>query len=432
MRTATHECSTDLASADSGPVTSPRDPYARRRRPTQPIPRSSTRWNPRLAFLPAVLLGTVLLLVAIIGILTRGGSAHHTAGVSGIPERAASSPAPIAQIPHHARTVNAATRQLEHDLGETIITRLNGNTASPALLARVRAGQLGGVILFTENFAAGLAAVTRTIGQLQHAARTAGAWPLLIMTDQEGGEVRRLAAAPPRLAPRQMTSTRVAHDEGLAAGNALKSIGVNVDLAPVADVEQTTDSFLAARSFGSSAQLVAQRACAFAQGLSETGIGYTLKHFPGLGTAPASTDIVPVIVPTAAVTLRANYAAYRSCGHGPRALVMISSASYPSLTGSETPALEVPEIYQTELRHAGIKAATISDDLQAGALSGLEHPALHALRAGLDLLLYAQSEQVSGEAYGRLDVELHNGSLRAASVQRAAITITRLKAALAK
>jgi beta-N-acetylhexosaminidase len=318
------------------------------------------------------------------------------------------------------------------DLGEMIVSRLDGTAPSSALLARVRAGQLGGVILFSENFAAGATAAARAISELQHAARIAGTWPLLIMTDQEGGEVRRLADAPPRFAPREMANWEIARSEGLATGRVLKSLGVNVDLAPVADVEQVPGSFLAARSFGASPQVVAARACAFARGLSAAGIGYTLKHFPGLGTALSSTDSGPVSIGTPASTLRANYAAYRRCGHGDRTLVMISSAAYPTLTGTEIPALDTPEVYTQELRRAGIHAVTISDDLQAGALTSQQHPALRALKAGLDLLLYAQSELASSEAYTKLDGELRNGDLSATRVQRAAAAITRLKATLAK
>jgi len=381
-----------------------------------------------------VILAAALVLTAIVGILARGGgAAQHPTSVAGTPASVAVATTPAAPKQHHASgSPSAATRALKHDLGESIVTRVNGTVATAALLARVRAGQVGGVILFTENFAAGTSTISHMISQLQRAARAAGTWPLLIMTDQEGGEVRRLADAPPRLAPAQMTSAQVAREEGLAAGNALKNVGINVDLAPVADVEQIQGSFLHGRSFGSSPLQVAQRACAFAQGLNEAGVGYTLKHFPGLGTATASTDNTAVAITTQASQLRTNYAAYRRCGHGPRTLVMISSASYPSLTGTEVPALDAPEIYQRELHQAGIQAVTVSDDLQAPALAGLEHPALHALSAGLDLLLYAQSEQVSQEAYGKLDAELHRGSLSATRVQQAAAAITRLKGALAK
>jgi beta-N-acetylhexosaminidase len=252
------------------------------------------------------------------------------------------------------------------------------------------------------------------------------------MADQEGGDVRRLANAPPRLAPREMSSGRVAFEEGLATGRALARVGVNVDLAPVADVEQLPGSFLGSRSFGASPRLVGERACSFARGLVRAGVDYTLKHFPGLGTAPGSTDAEPVSVGTPAGTLRANYAAYQRCGHGPHVLVMISSASYPALSGDEMPAVDSRETYRIELRRAHVRAVTISDDLQAGALAGIDRPGSHALAAGLDLLLYAQSEQVAGEAYEKLAAELREGALSEARVREAVGLVTLLKVGVAR
>ena len=316
------------------------------------------------------------------------------------------------------------------DLGEMVVSRLTGTTASTALLDRIRMGQVGGVILFAENFALGDTRAAATIAELQREAKLAGTWPLLIMIDQEGGEVRRIADAPPKLAPGEMASAAVAHSEGIEAGAALRRIGVNVDLAPVADVDVFGTSFLGLRSFGSSPRVVAARACAFASGLVKTGIAYTLKHFPGLGTATTSTDDGPVTVETPASMLRDNYAAYRRCGRGPGALVMMSSAGYPTLTGTTTPAVLTPEIYGREMSRARIDAVTISDDLQALALSEVVHPALHAINAGLDLLLYAQTEAASAEAYGKLEADLESGTLSARRVREASTEIGRLKAEL--
>jgi beta-N-acetylhexosaminidase len=329
------------------------------------------------------------------------------------------------------RLASSTRRSAARELGEMLISRLTGTTASAELLNRIRARQIGGVILFAENFALGDARAATTIAELQHAARAAGTWPLLIMTDQEGGEVRRVADAPPKFAPREMTSASVAYSEGFAAGAALKRIGVNIDLAPVADVDLFGTSFLGARSFGPDAQIVAERACAFADGIVKAGIAYTLKHFPGLGTATTSTDNAPVTVETPASILRANYAAYRRCGHGPRTLVMVSSAGYPTLTGTTAPAVLDPKIYGREMTRARIQAVTISDDLQAAALSEAVHPALHAANAGLDLLLYAQTEAASAEAYGKLKADLDSGALSAQRVSEATTKIRRLKAELA-
>jgi beta-N-acetylhexosaminidase len=391
--------------------------------------------TPRRAFLPVVLVGAALAIAILLGAAFRSGG--HTSHPSALDARAArvvvgGRASTTARRSHSSRATGASGDGLGHALGETIVSRMSGTEPSSGLLERVRAGRLGGVILFSENFAAGPAKVASAIDELQREARSAGTWPLLIMTDQEGGEVRRLADAPPKLAPAEMSSTGTAHSEGVAAGRALKSVGVNVDLAPVADVEQLSGSFLGERSFGGSPQLVAARACAFAQGLSDAGVDYTLKHFPGLGTASGSTDVGPVSVGTRASVLRANYAAYRRCARGSRALVMISNASYPTLTGADTPALDSPEVYRTELGRAGVKAVTISDDLQAGGVAGLEHPALRALSAGLDILLYAQSERAADEAYGKLEAEIQGGSLSAARVRHAAAEIARLKTGLIK
>ena len=74
-------------------------------------------------------------------------------------------------------------------------------------------------------------------------------------------------------------------------GDALRALGINVDLAPVADVAGPTASFLGTRTFSDSPDTVAQAACGFASGLAQGGVGATLKHFPGLGRAPGNTDL---------------------------------------------------------------------------------------------------------------------------------------------
>ena len=93
------------------------------------------------------------------------------------------------------------------------------------------------MLLFADNTAGGLAETRHTVRQLQAAAKQGGNAPLLVMTDQEGGEVKRLAGAP-MLAPEEMGSDATARSQGGAAGELLRFVGVNVDLAPVADVER--------------------------------------------------------------------------------------------------------------------------------------------------------------------------------------------------
>lgn len=312
-----------------------------------------------------------------------------------------------------------------------IIAHYGGTSPTAAFLQRIRTHEIGGVILFSENTSGGERTTAAAISSMQQAARIAGDYPLLIMTDQEGGTVKRLPEDPPALAAAAMGSPNRARAEGYATGVALRRIGINLDLAPVADVERTPNSFLGTRAFGSSAGIVAKRACAFANGLAASKIGYTLKHFPGLGSATASTDTQPVVVNSTASSIRSDYGAYRECGRSPYAVVMISSAGYPGLTGSDAPAVLSPEIYQRELLLADIRATTISDDLDTPAIVNLQTPARRAINAGLDLLLYAQTEESSALAYPALLADLRSGSLSSARVQQAAANVNRLKQTLA-
>lgn len=359
-----------------------------------------------------------------IGFATRGSSQSTRHPVKHAGAEPVTSPHPAVA----KRTTRAGPPvDLGRLVGQLIVGHYPGPRPSAAFLARVRAGQLGSVILFGDNTAAGLAATRRAIAELQAAARRGSNPPLLVMTDQEGGEVRRLPG-PPELAAAAMTSAAVAHAQGVAAGRLLRSVGVNVDLAPVADVERAPNSFLGTRSFGSDPASVAARACAFARGLSSTGLAYTLKHFPGLGRADASTDLQPVTIPAPAAGLRTDYAAYHACGSSPDAMIMISSAGYPSLTGS-APAVVSPEIYTHELPiaigHAG--QLTISDALDTPALAGQKAPALRAIDAGLDLALFPGSEQESATAYRQLLSDARHGSLPQSRLRSAVYAVEALK-----
>ena len=111
-------------------------------------------------------------------------------------------------------------------------------TPSPGLLGRIRRGEIGGVILFGRNVttATALRALTK---QLRDAATAGGQLPLLIAVDQEGGSIKRIPWAPPTLSPPQMGAdgrTSTARSQGAATGTALAGLGINIDLAPVADV----------------------------------------------------------------------------------------------------------------------------------------------------------------------------------------------------
>lgn len=372
-------------------------------------------------------IGTLLACVALaVGCAGCGGAAAG-AGHSAALGSASFTLSGSARRSPHSTAHRAAP--LARMLGQMIVARLSGSVPGTALLRRVRLGQVGGVILFSESLAGGPAAARASISALQRAARAGGNPPLLVMTDQEGGEVRRLWWAPPLRAAAQMTSDPLARREGEATGRALRSVGVNLDLAPVADVVHVAGSFLGTRSFGATSTQVTDRACSFAAGLARERVGYTLKHFPGLGWASASTDVRPVVIGLPASTLRADYEPYLACGSHPDGIVMVNNAIYPHLASGAAPAVLAPQTYTRELPIATDRApVTISDDLQAGALADQTNVPERAVRAGLDMLMFAQTEAASRAAYRTLLADVRAGEIRQARIQAAYQAILAFKA----
>ncbi len=334
-----------------------------------------------------------------------------------------SPPPRIARV--SAAQPTAGSLPLDRTIGQLLIGTWNGTSPSAGMLAAVRNGEIGGVIVMADNLTSGVSVARSAIRSLQNAARAGHNPALLVMTDQEGGEVKRLPGAP-RYAASQMSNPTLAAAQGRATGRLLRSVGVNVDLAPVADVTRTYGFMTQeSRTFGNSPAAVAKAACAFAKGLQSQGVAYTLKHFPGLGDAVATTDTQPVTVSESAADIHADDAAYRLCGSGRLALVMISSASYTNLTGT-TPAVMSPHTY-TALADDGVTALPISDSLQAGALEHIDSPARKAISAGLDMAMYTGMASAALHSYSILLADARAGQLGRARVDAAASRVLLLK-----
>jgi beta-N-acetylhexosaminidase len=315
-------------------------------------------------------------------------------------------------------------------VGETVMSPLTG-PPSAMFLARVRAGELGGVILVGHwQSSAVMAAVTR---QLQAAACSAGE-PLLIGVDQEGGAVRRLPWAPPFDTPAALgrldDAARVEQDAAAAAA-ALRRAGVDVDFAPVADTVTAAKDFLGSRSFGQDPAVVGTLAAAFIQGLQTAGIAATAKHFPGLGTATVNTDDRAVTIRAAPGLLQRGLDPFRSAIEAGVKLVMVSTAAYPSLDPSRRPAVFSRPIVAGLLRGTlGFRGVVVSDALDAPGAVHVPHATTLAIEAGVDVLLYT-SDWVSRQGYASLLADAAGSSTLRAELAQAGARIRALKSWLA-
>jgi beta-N-acetylhexosaminidase len=336
-----------------------------------------------------------------------------TAGCSLAATHGGAAPTPTQQTRAHAAAPRAASPPLSKVLGQRIMVGLPGTVASKALLAQVRSGQVGAVILFSYNIAS-RSQVRALTSSLQSAAKAGGNPPLLIAVDQEGGEVRRFAGGPPYLDPPQMAATgnvSTARLQGVTTGRYLAGVGVNMDLAPVADVPTTRNAFIwqQNRAFSFNPTTVARFSTAFALGLQSAGVAATAKHFPGLGSATLDTDYGFVVLRPSAAQRAAALTPYRTLIPSGVDVVMVSIAAYPAYDPSRAPAALSSRIIGGVLRgQLHFRGVTITDALNGPTGHNEITAGVLAARAGADMLLFIDS--APGEL-AALTKAVHSGQI---------------------
>jgi beta-N-acetylhexosaminidase len=306
--------------------------------------------------------------------------------------------------------------------GQRVIYSYRGLNPPAGLFWLIRHGEAAGVIFFTGNIgstpptSAQLAHFKSVVASLRAAAtsRTNPVHqPLLLMTDQEGGVVRRLPG-PPLLSAKQVglaaNPAAAAANAGAGARDNLHGFGLNVNLAPVLDVYRQPGNFIDqfGRSFSNNPQTVAKLGTLYAKAEQQGHlVAATVKHFPGLGAATRSqnTDARPVTLTVPLRRLRAvDELPYRSAIAGGVKLVMVSWAIYPALDPAKPAGLSSTIVRGELRRRLGFAGVTITDAISAGALKPFGTTARRvtlAGGAGMDLLLCASQN------YGEGDTALH-------------------------
>jgi beta-N-acetylhexosaminidase len=301
--------------------------------------------------------------------------------------------------------------------GERIVVSIDGTGLTSELRRAIAKGQVAGVVLFEADFPT-RAAGRELIDEVQAVPRPRrlAHLPLLVMTDQEGGEVKRVDG-PPEASAATMGREGPAYSrrQGRLTAANLRDLGVSVDLAPVLDVGRPGGVIAdTGRAFADTPSGVAETAVPFAEGLEAGGVAATAKHFPGLGTATENTDFEAQTLSLSRPELldvdMAPYRAYIAAGGR---LVMLATAIYPAL--SPRPAAFSRRVVTGELRgRLGFHGVTITDSLGSTAVAefgGQREVAVDGASAGDDLLLFDDLPSALA-GHEALVAQLHKGGLK--------------------
>ena len=276
--------------------------------------------------------------------------------------------------------------------GRTLMVGLPAIELDPDVAERLRRLGPGGVILFRRN----LHSSRRTIALLDELRRLLP-HPLLLAVDQEGGRVSRLepwiGATPTACALASAGEDATRRFAGATAA-ALRSLGFNLDFAPVVDLSATdATNGIADRALGVDPQRVAALAGSFLDGLQAGGVAGCLKHFPGLGPTTLDSHVgLPTVDRTLDDLQRLDLDPYRQLGDR-AAAVMVGHAHYPMLDPEPGRPATLSTVIVTDWLRGRLdyRGLVVSDDLEMGAVAALDtdgSAGVRALAAGCDLLLY--------------------------------------------
>lgn len=326
---------------------------------------------------------------------------EETADPAGSQDDASGDAAPdtsdVVRTPEEEKAVSTlAAMTLEEKVGQMFLARC------PETDAAEQASQyaLGGYILFGRDFQNKTREqAAADIAALQAAVKT----PLLIAVDEEGGTVNRVSRYKAfRSVP--FKSPRALYDEGgfdlIQTDTAdkcrlLSSLGINVNMAPVADVTLDTSAFMYQRSFGRSAELTAQYVRNVVSVMEAEGMGSVLKHFPGYGDVGDSHTAMTFDDRPLETFENADLQPFRegiACG----ADAVLVCHNVVQAMDAENPASLSPAVHTLLREELGFDGVIVTDDLYMDAIrqfTSAPEAAVLAVEAGNDLICCTEFEQ---------------------------------------
>lgn len=317
-----------------------------------------------------------------------------------------------------------------HDLrwlvGQKLLTGFSGTELTDELRELVRREQVGNVILFRENILS-TEQLRRLCRELREFITEETGVPPLIAIDQEGGAVSRLpsecAVTPSAMALAATGRVENAYAAGQVIGRELAALGVNLNLAPVMDVNSNPDNpVIGVRSFGADPQTVAAYGVAMLRGIKESGVLACAKHFPGHGdTAVDSHRGLPVVTKSLAELETCELVPFRAALEAGVDAIMTAHILFPRLTDDGVPATMSRTMVTGLLRRRlGFPGLIISDCLMMDAIAreyGVIEGGVAACAAGVDLLCVSHSTELTAQVCQALRERVDAEEL-ALSVQR--------------
>lgn len=389
-------------------------------------------------------IGAACRTVALLALLVLAGCGSGTGqsrGVAGgaTPSSTPRASAPTARALQHVypytlddiASIYVSHMSLDQELGQLFIVTLDGTSYNADNVAMIAQMHAGGMLLYAAN----MTSQQQTRAVLA-AAQAQATFPLLTITDEEGGLVDRLQQFDgPRPSASEIGASGApsyATSQGKKAGLDLRAFGFNTDFAPDVDVQLVNGPDQYTRTFGSTPGAVTTMAGAYLSGLQGASVVGCLKHFPGLGAATSDAHLdLPVINRSRQQIESVELAPYRQLiATGQVGMVMVTDLLMPALDPNN-PAEVSPAIVTGILRQElGYDGVVTTDDLIMQGIAdryALPEAGVRSILAGDDMLLGARNADQMGAMVQALRDALQSGRLTKARIDQSVRRILVLK-----
>ncbi|MEM7683152.1 MAG: beta-N-acetylhexosaminidase [Planctomycetota bacterium] len=259
--------------------------------------------------------------------------------------------------------------------------------------------------------------------------------PVLVMVDQEGGRVVRLAegySVPPSMRELgRVGDVQRAEALGRVIGRELRATGFDLNFAPVLDLDtNASNPVIGDRSLGADPQRVAALGAALVRGMQQEGVASCAKHFPGHGDTDLDSHYhLPTVLHVVEDLTERELPPFQAAIDAGVAAVMPAHIVFDAIDPN-VPGPMSPKVVQGMLREqCGFGGLTISDDLEMGAIAdgvGVAKGAVDSLRAGVDLLLISHRDDRLVQAHQAIRQAVESGELPAERVEEAGQRLDRV------
>ncbi|MEM3832709.1 MAG: beta-N-acetylhexosaminidase [Thermoprotei archaeon] len=283
----------------------------------------------------------------------------------------------------------------------------DSTTVTEELRTLIEQYHVGGVIYFSRNLKSAKQAAELS-QSIQSVVKRNHKLPIIIAADQEGGNVVRLKDGtifPGNMGLGAINSKKIVYEVSRIIGRELISVGINMNLAPVLDVNTNPrNPVIGIRSFGSDPEMVASLGGAYIEGLHSEGVLAVAKHFPGHGDTSLDSHLdLPIVNKELDELMKIHIKPFIDAINIFNVdAIMTAHVVYPALD-KENPATLSSKILTDLLRKKfGFNGVIMTDDMEMKAISDRYSPSdasIKALKAGADLLLFSHTYSKQVEAY---------------------------------